>query len=679
MTALAASGKTQAALSVVSKILATQAYACHGESMDVHTRVEIGTDFLGYRIEELIGRGGMGVVYRAYDLRLKRPVALKLVAPSLALDERFRERFARETELVMSLEHPNVVPIYDAGDVDGRVYLAMRLVDGSDLGSVLRTEEALEPARALAICSQVGLALDAAHASGLVHRDVKPSNVLLDRSEHVYLADFGLTRRLDEQLGDPADDRSLGTPAYLAPEQLDGQSVDGRADVYSLGCLLYESLTGERVFPRGSRLAEAWAHLEEDPPRASRRRPDLPDAVDEVICRALAKEPGQRYPTCAALISAAQDALGLRRPAPNRRITLFLAVGVLAAALAAVAVVLATDSHAKAGASAPLFARDDSVARINPATNKVTAVIGVGASPTIAAAAGHYVWVYNQGDSTISEIDATTNRVRRTTTVPGAAVGVSWFAGPVLAADAMDAWFIDGGLGGQRPLLTRISVDGSRRTYRLDITPTGVATGDRAVWVVGRGVDDYQVLRFNPADGRVDARTRFPASTPVGSIAFGYGDVWVVDSAHATLYRIDPRTVRRAGRLVLGTGRAGRPEILPRGGDIWIRQANRLGSGGSATSVDPSTLSTNWVQEGEVFQPDWGEDRGDLGALWWYTWQTGSLFRQELDNGPIRTVHVTRTQPDANGPCLTSIAIGSRSLWLTAAPPLDGGNSCPAG
>ena len=253
--------------------------------MDVHQPVDIGTDFLGYRIEELIGRGGMGVVYRAFDLRLKRPVALKLVAPSLALDERFRERFARETELVMSLEHPNVIPIYDAGDVDGRLYLAMRLVDGTDLGSLLRAEGALEPARAVPICAQIASALDAAHARGLVHRDVKPSNVLLDSTEHVYLADFGLTRRLDDQPGDPGDDRSIGTPAYLAPEQIDAQSVDGRADVYSLGCVLYECLTGERVFPRGSRLAEAWAHLEEEPPRASRRRPELPEAIDRVISR----------------------------------------------------------------------------------------------------------------------------------------------------------------------------------------------------------------------------------------------------------------------------------------------------------------------------------------------------------------------------------------------------------
>ena len=183
-------------------ILAREAYA-HQGAMDVHPRVDIGSDFLGYRIEELIGRGGMGVVYRAFDLRLKRLVALKLVAPSLALDERFRERFARETELVMSLEHPNVVPIYDAGEVDGRLYLAMRLVDGTDLGSLLRAEGALEPARAMAICAQVASALDAAHTRGLVHRDVKPSNVLLDSSEHVYLADFGLTRRLADPRTEP--------------------------------------------------------------------------------------------------------------------------------------------------------------------------------------------------------------------------------------------------------------------------------------------------------------------------------------------------------------------------------------------------------------------------------------------------------------------------------------------
>jgi Protein kinase domain len=368
MTRRLPSGKAQPGLSVGVETLQGRAYACHGDAMDVHPPADIGIDFLGYRIEELIGRGG---VYRAFDLRLKRPVALKLVAPSLALDARFRERFARESELVMSLEHPNVVPIYDAGDVDGRVYLAMRLVDGTDLGSLLRVEGALEPARALTICGQIASALDAAHARGLVHRDVKPSNVLLDSSEHVYLADFGLTRRLDDPIGEAGEERSVGTPAYLAPEQLEGRPVDGRADGYSLGCVLYECLTGEHVFPRGSRLAEAWAHLEEEPPRASRAHPDLPEGIDQVLSRALAKEPEERYPTCGALVAAAESALGLRQgPRFGRRAGLVVAAVVVALA-AALAVVVAV--RGGRGAAAPLRAHDNTLVRIDPRTNAVQA------------------------------------------------------------------------------------------------------------------------------------------------------------------------------------------------------------------------------------------------------------------------------------------------------------------
>jgi serine/threonine protein kinase len=248
----------------------------------------------------------MGVVYRAYDRRLKRTVALKFIAPELAQDERFRARFLRETELAAAFEHPNAVPIHDAGEVDGRLYLAMRFVDGTDLAALLRAEAPLDPARALAICAQVGRALDAAHASGLVHRDVKPSNVLLDEGQHAYLADFGLT---------------LGTPAYLAPEQLEGGPVDGRADVYSLGCLLYECLTGGPPFAHGSRLAVAWAHLEEEPPSANAQNAALPAAVDDVIRTALGKDPADRQPTAGTFITAAETALGLRTPSRSRRRT----------------------------------------------------------------------------------------------------------------------------------------------------------------------------------------------------------------------------------------------------------------------------------------------------------------------------------------------------------------------
>src|SRR6266545_2196976 len=309
--------------------------------MSSRTQLELGSDFLGYRIEELIGRGGMGIVYRAYDLRLKRTVALKLVTPELALDERFRERFARETELAMSLEHPNVVPIHDAGEVDGRLYLAMRLVAGTDLRQLLRAEGALEPSRALAICGQVASALDAAHAKALVHRDVKPSNVLLDESEHVYLADFGLTLRLEEQGAQIGEGRSIGTPAYLAPEQIEGRTVDGRADVYSLGCVLFECLTGTTPYRRDSQLAVAWAHLEEDPPSASERNPEVPEAIDTVLRTAMAKEPEERYSTCGALIADVEAALGLRQRPIWRAGRLLFAAPAILALVAAAAIAIA--------------------------------------------------------------------------------------------------------------------------------------------------------------------------------------------------------------------------------------------------------------------------------------------------------------------------------------------------
>jgi len=280
--------------------------------LSTSTDTRIGSTLLGYRIETLLGRGGMGVVYRAYDARLKRNVALKLVAPELSEDERFRGRFLAETELAAALEHPNVVPIYDAGEVDGQLYLAMRYVEGWDLKSLLQTEGALEPKRALAICAQIAGALDAAHERGLVHRDVKPSNVLLDAKEHAYLADFGLTRRLAEQGLPAGPGLSLGTPAYVSPEQIEGGEVDGRADLYSLGCLLYECLTGQVPFARDSELALLWAHVHEPPSKPSGHRPELPEAIDAVLARALAKDPDDRYSTCAELVEAAREALGLR-------------------------------------------------------------------------------------------------------------------------------------------------------------------------------------------------------------------------------------------------------------------------------------------------------------------------------------------------------------------------------
>src|SRR5262245_50011845 len=369
--------------------------------------VQIGAEFLGYRIEEQIGHGGMGIVYRAYDLRLKRTVALKLVTPELALDERFRERFARETELAMSLEHPNVVPIHDAGDVAGRLYLAMRLVAGTDLRKLLREQGALEPSRALAICRQVANALDAAHAKGLVHRDVKPSNILLDEAEHVYLADFGLTRRLEEEGALAGEGRSVGTPAYLAPEQIEGGPVDGRADVYSLGCVLYECLTGEAPFVHGSRLGVAWAHLEEEPPSASERDSDVPEAIDAVLRGAMAKTPDERYRTCAALIEAAEAPFGIRPRRRGRRRLLFAGLG--AATLAAVATVAA--ALVLRGGDATPTVLPDSLVKIDLESGKVVDVVPVGRIPLETEIVGRYVFASSAGDGTLTRVDTRTGAV----------------------------------------------------------------------------------------------------------------------------------------------------------------------------------------------------------------------------------------------------------------------------
>ena len=264
--------------------------------MQVSDDPRVGTEVAGYRIESQLGVGGMSVVYLATDLRLGRRVALKLLAAGLAEDDAFRDRFLRESRLAAAIDHPNIVPLYEAGTADDLLFIAMRYVEGRDLRERLQRGR-LSAADAVGILAQVASALDAAHARGLVHRDVKPSNVLLDRgarpdgSDHAYLADFGLTRRVLEEAGSGEDADLLGTIDYVAPEQIAGGDIDGRADEYSLGCLLYECVVGQPPFPRDSDLAVVFAHLEAEAPAPSAQQPELPAALDAVIARALAKEP----------------------------------------------------------------------------------------------------------------------------------------------------------------------------------------------------------------------------------------------------------------------------------------------------------------------------------------------------------------------------------------------------
>ena len=266
--------------------------------------LETGSVFAGHRIETVAGRGGMGVVYRATQLALDRTVALKVIAPGLLEDQTIRARFVRESKVAASIDHPNVIPIYYAGEEDGVAYIAMRYVAGDDIRSLVRREGRLEPERAARIVAQVGAALDAAHAAGLVHRDIKPANVLLGPEDHVYLTDFGLTKHALRVAGThQARATGSGRSTTSRPSRSAASGSTRARDVYALGCLLFYALTGQVPFPREGDEAKLWAHLSEPPPKPSEH--GVPEAFDEVIERALAKDPDDRYPSAGDLGRAA--------------------------------------------------------------------------------------------------------------------------------------------------------------------------------------------------------------------------------------------------------------------------------------------------------------------------------------------------------------------------------------
>jgi serine/threonine protein kinase len=317
----------------------------------------LGESFGGYRIEALLGRGGMGTVYLARHERLDRKAALKVIAPALADDETFRARFLGESQLAASLDHPNVIPIYDADEVDGVLYLAMRYVNGPSLQVLVRERGPLSPAETQRIAEQIGGALDAAHEAGLVHRDVKPANILVaEPGDHAYLCDFGLAKRTSSK-GVTRTGSFLGTVDYCSPEQIEGRPLDGRSDLYSLGCVLFNCLTARAPYERANDFAVLEAHLREPPPSLAAVGPELPRALDAVITTAMAKDPSDRYDDGAALASAFRDALdpeatraapALRtrsesdtQPLERRRIARVGSRGRFAAAVAAVALLAA--------------------------------------------------------------------------------------------------------------------------------------------------------------------------------------------------------------------------------------------------------------------------------------------------------------------------------------------------
>ncbi|MGY1808875.1 serine/threonine-protein kinase [Blastococcus sp. SYSU D00669] len=293
----------------------------------VQPGLDVGTVVSRYRVEELVARGGMGLVYRAVDLRLDRSVALKVLTPELSEDARFRERFVRESRLAAAVDHPHVIPVYEADEWHGLLYIAMRFVRGADLHTVLATRGPLDPAPALHLLDQGADALDAAHEAGLVHRDVKPGNFLLSGASaevlpprtHVYLTDFGLTKRATSGSGLTRTGQFLGSLHYVAPEQIRGEDVDARTDVYALACVAHEVLAGAPPFPHEEQAALLWAHMSTAPPPVTDARPELPGAVDDVLAAGMAKDRHDRPGSAGEFVRALRTALGEEVPAAPAR------------------------------------------------------------------------------------------------------------------------------------------------------------------------------------------------------------------------------------------------------------------------------------------------------------------------------------------------------------------------
>jgi ABC-type branched-subunit amino acid transport system substrate-binding protein/DNA-binding beta-propeller fold protein YncE len=573
----------------------------------VRPGLEPGAVFARYRIESLVGRGGMGVVYRATDLSLERPVALKLIVPELAGDEHFRERFLKEPKLAASLDHPNVVPIYAAGELDGQLYLAMRYVEGSDLKTLIGNGGKLAPERALSILGQVAGALDAAHRRGLVHRDVKPANVLLDADGHTYLTDFGITK----QVGGASTDtgQMVGTLDYLAPEQIRGERVDARTDCYSLACVLYECLAGTPPFHRQTEAETMWAHMQEQP-APLRSYP----ALDPVLQRALAKEPDERPDTCSELIDEAREVLGLeRRAAPafapaalvrRRRSLLVAGAALLLCAIAAAIVALTTGGDSE---SVPL---GNGVARIEPGGGKLAGFTATEAVPGNVTVGEGATWVLSsEGEKTISRIDSETAEVVKT--------------------------FEPGGL------------------------PAEIAAGGGALWVGNVGGNDFattlvSVSRIDPDSGRVTRTTKLPGgdagSLPTAGlprIAVGDGGVWAINP-DGSVSRIDPRTGRIVARI-----RTEFPAWTIAAGEegVWYLS---IDNGQAVMGIDPRTNRvTQTVKVGAEFL--WGVAVGG-GSVWTTAQAEGLLWRIEPGPDPItRTIDV--------GPGVTFVAYGDGAAW----------------
>jgi YVTN family beta-propeller protein len=616
----------------------------------------VGSELAGYQIEALIGRGGMGAVYRAEELALGRKVALKVIAPELAEDSRFRDRFLRESRIAASLDHPHIVPIFKAGDEDDALYLAMRYVEGTDLSKLLRESGALAPRRAIDLLEQVAEALDAAHEKGLVHRDVKPSNVLMavaGGKEHCYLADFGLTKRTGSLSGISAPGDVVGTLEYVAPEQITGGDVEARADLYSLGCVLYECLTGQPPFPRATDVALLWAHVHEEPQRASEVRPELPRAIDAVFTRALAKEPPRRFETAGELVSAARSALGLveSAPAPVPSATRWaLPVGAaLAVAVAlGLAFLLLRDPGGGLSTVSP-----NAVGVVDPGSNELVTEVSVGIDPESVAIGEGAIWVANVEDETVSRIDPVTRERGRT-------IDVGDYPSDLVVGGGT-VWVALGALAE----LTRINPEQDQAASAIPALGEGVACGaPRASVAVGGGAVWFACEQ--PDLGRIDVRTGRAAQVGLeaglltsassvlpqfSDIAFGLESLWIVNRAANSVVEIDPATIQKLRDITVGQAPAA---IAVGEGALWV-----------ANFEDDTVTRVTVPGRGQTVETDdfeVGDGPVDVavgeGAVWVVSKLDRTLTRLDPESGDVQARVGIGNEPQR-------VAAGEGGVWVT--------------
>jgi serine/threonine-protein kinase len=629
----------------------------------------IGTELAGYRIQALLGRGGTSVVYLAEQARPRRSVALKLLLPEVAASRAFQQRFLREQELAASIDHPNVLPVYDAGEAGGVLWIAMRYVEGTDL-RVLLAQRGPPPWEAVAIVAQVASALDAAHTRGLVHRDVKPGNILLAGEAggiaHAYLADFGLTRQLDAPSGLTASGQMVGTVDYCAPEQVQGRPLDGRADQYALACVLFECLTGAVPFRRPTELATAWAQVHDRPPRLADVRAGLPRAMEPVLARGLAKRPADRYPTCTDLATAARDALGgtaarglavrmawrrIVRPWRRRtvRLVLALAVAVLAGALASAGLLLRSNPNADQPPAAPVVAPGTAV-RIDAATGQVTKVVHVGGAPAAVATGSGLAWVADRHDATVWVIDPATGQVQ--SKIPGAGPVPAGPGGPAIAFQDESAWVVTSG----HKSVNLIDAN-TKKPHPININalPSSVAVGGDTVLVaeaaVGK-VDIIDTIGSTPRPLKVGQAPSGVALTPNGLTG------WVVDRKDQKLVKVDTQTAKVVQQIDLPLP----PEQVTRSGDdvLWITNS----STGQVMRVD-SRAARPKVELIQVGNGPTGIAYG-LGRVWVADSNdtTVSFIDTDQEKNPDDGYDVATLQLGFR-PTAVAVDAQTRSVWVT--------------